>query len=110
MTRVTVREVILANVFVIILLLVVAVIWATSAMVESNAITVFHRPQPSSAEAFYKVGRYELLRDSAVTCESSFNKLVVDTFHGQLKADWTTSAVALCAIAMLLLNVFLCAA
>lgn len=110
MPKVTVRDVILANVFAIVVLLVVVVIWTTSAMVEGNAITVFHRPQPSSAEAFYKVGRFDLLRDTAVMCESSFNKLVVDTFQGQIKADGTTAAVALCAIAMLLLNVFLCAA
>lgn len=105
MAKVMVRDAILANVFATILLAVIAAVWAASAVVKSNATTALLRSH-SPAETLYNAGRYELLRDTAVNCEQSFNQLVANSFHGQVKADWTTAVLALCAIGMLLFNVW----
>lgn len=106
MAKVTVRDVILANVFATILLLVVATLYTAGAVLKTKAITAFAPLPHSAAETLYSVGRYELLRETAVNCEKSFNQLVANTFHGQAKADWTTVVLALCAIGMLLFNVW----
>jgi hypothetical protein len=102
---VTVRDAILANVFAAILLAVVVVLWSASAVVKTNAVSAFGPLPHSAAETLYKVGRFELLRDTAVNCENNFSQLVATTFKGQAKADWTTVILAMCAIAMLIFNV-----
>jgi hypothetical protein len=89
-----------------ILLTVVAAVWTAGAVVKTYAVSAFAPLPHSAAETLYKVGRYELLRDTAVNCENSFNQLVAATFKGQAKADWTTAILALCAIAMLIFNVW----
>lgn len=75
-------------------------------MVKSNATTAFAPLPQSTAETLYKVGRYELLRDTAVNCEQSFNQVVANSFQGQVRSDWATAVLALCAIGMLLFNVW----
>jgi len=101
---VTVRDAILANVFAAILLTVVAALWAANAVLKTNAVSAFAPLPHSAAETLYKVGRFELLRDTAVNCENTFNQLVASTFNAQAKADWTTAILALCAIGMLIFN------
>jgi len=101
----TIRDAILANAFVIALLLAVTVIWTTSAVTASE----FKRsivPPPPQAEAFYETGRYELLRDSALSCEANFTKLVTTVFEARSHSDWATVITALFAIAMLSFNVW----
>lgn len=104
---VSVRDAILANVFAAILLAVVAAVWGAGAVVKTNAATSFAPLPHSAAQTFFKVGRYELLRDTAVSCENNFNKLVPGSFSAQAKAHWATAFVAACAIAALMFNVWI---
>ena len=104
MAKVTVRDAILANVFATILLVFVAGIWTASALVKINAATVLAPLPHSTADTLYEVGRYDLLRDTAVNCENSFNQVVAGSLNAQVKADWTTAILALCALGMLLFN------
>jgi hypothetical protein len=106
MAKVTVRDSILANIFATILLAIFAVLFIASAVLKTNATTAFAPLPQSAADTLYKVGRYELLRDIAVNCEKNFDQLVAITFRGQVKADWMTAVLALCAIGMLLFNVW----
>jgi hypothetical protein len=53
------------------------------------------------------VGRYELLRDTAVSCEHNFNEVVTGSLSAQAKGDWTTVLLAACAIAALMFNVWI---
>jgi hypothetical protein len=106
MAKVTVRDAILANVAAMIVLIVVAAVWSASALMKTSATTVFAPLPHSAAETLYKVGRYELLRDTAVNCENAFNQLVSATFNAQIRADWTAVVLAVGAIAMLLFNVW----
>ena len=104
---VSVRDAILANVFAAILLAIVAAVWAASAVVKTNAATSFAPLPHSAAQTLYKVGRYELLRDTAVSCENNFNRLVTGSLSAQAKADWTTVVLAALAIAALMFNVWI---
>jgi uncharacterized integral membrane protein len=106
MAKVTIRDAILANVFAAILFAVFAVVWTASAVVKTSATTAFAPLPHSPSETLYNVGRYELLRDTAMICEKSFDQLVANYFHGQVEADWTMAVLALCAIGMLLFNVW----
>lgn len=104
---VSVRDAILANVFAAILLAIVAAVWTASAVVKTDAATSFVPLPHSAAQTLYKVGRYELLRDTAVSCENNFNNLVTGSHSAQAKADWTTAFLAACAIAALLFNAWI---
>lgn len=104
---VSVRDAILANVFAAILLAIVAAVWGANAVVKTNAASAFAPLPHSAAQTLYKVGRYELLRDTAVSCENSLNKLVPGSFSAQARADWATVFVALCAMVALIFNVWI---
>ena len=104
MKKVTVRDAISANVFAAILLIVLACVWSASALVKMSGARILAPSQQSVAETLYKVGRYDLLRETAVDCENTFNQVAVAAIHGQSKADWTAAIISLCAFAMLIFN------
>lgn len=103
---VTVRDAILANAFAAILLAIVAALFTWGAVITTEASTAFAPLPHSAAETLYKVGHYDLLRDTAMNCEENFDQLVANNFRGQTQANWTTAILAMCAIGMLLFNVW----
>ena len=104
MEKVSIRDAILANAFALSFFIIAAGIWGASATVKTSAkATVSPLPQ-FVGETLYNAGRCDLLRDSAVTCEKSFNQLATNSLTAQIDNDWTVVAFALLAIAVLAFN------
>jgi hypothetical protein len=106
MAKATVRDAILLNVVAAVLLAIAAAVWGASALVKSNAVGALEPLPQSPAETLYKVGRYDLLRDTAVNCERTFAQLAGTSLNGQISADWTTAILALLAMGVLIFNIW----
>lgn len=104
MRKVTVRDVILANILAAILVALFASLWVVSAVLTTRGATDLVPLSKSVAETMYKVGRYDLLRDTAVNCEKSFDQLVSNTLKAQGSIDWTTLILVFGLVGMLVFN------
>lgn len=104
MAKVSIRDAILANASALGLFVLVAGIWTASALVKTSAKTTLSPLPQSVGETLYNAGRCDLLRDSAVTCEKSFNQLAAINLKAQIDADWTIVALAALVIAVLAFN------
>lgn len=104
MEKVTVRDAASLNVLAAVLFFLVAGVWAVDAALRtSNAFSLPPLPH-SVAETMYKVGRFDLLRDTAVNCEKSIDRLATSTSRAQANADWMTALIAFGAVGMLVFN------
>lgn len=105
MTRPSIRIVILANAFAAVLFLLVAGLWAGSALRTQPARVSVDATGLSDAQTLFRLGRYDLLRDTADHCSAELKEVVADALTFQRGADRDTAFIAFCALAMLVFNI-----
>lgn len=105
MTRPSIRIVILANAFAAVLFLLVAGLWAGSALRTQPPRASVDATGLSDAQTLFRLGRYDLLRDTADHCSAGLKEVVADAIRFQRETDRDTAFIAFCALAMLVFNI-----
>lgn len=105
MTRPSIKIVILANAFAAVLFLLVAGLWAASALRTPPQQVSADAGGLSDAETLYRLGRYDLLRETADHCRADLKDVVADALRFQRETDRDTAFIAICALAMLVFNI-----